>query len=351
MNPLASELLHCAKKQNRKLNEAERELHRTVFQSFPPTLQVEPTNRCDQHCQTCARSYYNPEENPPGDFPKSLLESLDLPFAMAEAVLFGGYGEPLMGKNFKPLLGMASDYGCRTELISNGSHLDDEMVEFLCGMGLDQIFLSVDAASDVEMMSLRGITLSEILGKIEMLREVGGINAPTINFNMTLNINNLEHISPLVSLATSHNVSRIIVAHQKIYSHYQADHSVFLHRDYARQIFQEAAEQARLQQVFLSLPPLDGQISCHQPMELIVIDHTGRVQGCCSSLFGGGWPRLELGHIQEDDLLSMWNAPVMQQARAASYGNGDWPSPCSQCGFRVFEHNTHLRVLDREPGS
>jgi MoaA/NifB/PqqE/SkfB family radical SAM enzyme len=350
MNPFALELLDKVKAQNRRLNKAERELKRTVLDSLPPSIQIEPTNRCDHHCLTCGRSYYDKAKNPPGDFPIELFEQLDVLFAFAESVVFGGYGEPLMGENFKELLGLASQYNCRTELITNGALLDGEMAEFLCGMGVERVLFSVDAASDVEMVRMRGISLSEVLGAIEALREIGGLNAPRVAFNVTLSINNLDHLAPLVSLAASHGVSEVIVSHQKIYSKAQAQDSVFHHAAYARQVFEEAAEQARIQRITLELPPLEGQAPCHQPLELLMIGHDGRVQGCCSAMFEGGWPKLELGALGTDDLSALWNHPLMQQARAAAFGIGEWPAPCAACAFRVFNAESHLRLLDEEQG-
>lgn len=350
MNPMTPDLYRRIKAQNRRLNEAERELKRARFASYPTMIQIEPTNRCLFTCPTCARSYYDPKLNVPGDFPEELLGKLKPAFAFAETVLLGGYGEPLIGKPFRELVGMAADYACHIEVISNGQPLDEPMITFLCGMGVDRLRLSVDAASDVEMMQMRGITLSDILTRIDLIREIGGFNAPRIAFNVTLNINNLDHLVPLVSLAATHEVDQVVVAHQKIYTEDQVPDSVFHHLDQAQQVFDEAVQQARLQQVELALPPLEGIRPCHQPLEMIMVGHDGLVQGCCSALFGGGQPRLDLGSLDTDDVHVLWNAPLMQQARTAAYEQGEWPEPCQNCGFRVYDADSHLRLMDKETG-
>lgn len=346
MNPLAVELIDKLKKQNRKHNEAERQLEKKSFDSYPLSIQVEPTNRCNKSCLTCARSYYDSELNPSGDFPEELFDYLEVPFAFAESVVFGGYGEPLMGENFDTLFALASNYKCRTEVITNGSLLDSLMAEYLCNHGINKIIFSVDAASDPEMIRLRGVSLSDILDKIELIKEVAGLKSPQIAFNVTLNINNLSHLVSLVSLAASREISEVNVVHQKIYSASQVSDSVFHHKGYAAQVFEESLEMAREQKVWLNLPPLEGEGICHMPMEMIMIDHNGQVQGCCSSLFAGGWPKLEIGNIAEHDIFDLWNHPLMQQARDAAFGNGEWPEPCAGCAFRKFDSESHLRILD-----
>lgn len=346
MNPLAAELIDKLKKQNRKLNEAERQLGKAVFDSYPLTIQIEPTNRCNKNCITCARSYYDAEQNQPGDFPEELFDYLEVPFAFAESVVFGGYGEPLMGENFDALFALAVNYSCRTELITNGSLLDEPMIEFICNHLIHKIIFSVDAASDPEMIRLRGVSLSDLLDKIELIKEIAGLNTPQIAFNVTLNINNLSHLVSLVSLAASREVTEVNVVHQKIYTAAQASDSVFHHKGYAAQVFEESLEMAREQSVWLNLPPLDGEGPCYMPLEMIMIDHKGLVQGCCSSLFSGGWPKLELGNIAEHRLLDLWNNPSMQQARLAAFGRGEWPEPCSGCAFRKFDPESHLRIQD-----
>lgn len=347
MSALATELLVKIKKQNRKLNEAERALMRVQLNSFPPAIQIEPTNRCNLQCLTCARTYYDQEENAPGDFPLELADKLDMAMAFAESVLFGGYGEPLMADNFIDLLGMASDYSCRTDLITNGSLLTKEMSQYICGMGLDRIIFSVDAASDIEMLSSRGVSLSDILNKIETLREVGGLNTPRMAFNFTLNLGNLDHLKTLVSLAATQQIAEIFVSHQKIYTQDQETDSVFQHKFHVQRVFDEVKELSREKGVLVSLPPLDGTCDCHQPLELMMIAHDGRVQGCCSALFKGGAPKLELGNLFDDDLFDLWNHPVMHQARGAAYGQGEWPEQCSQCAFRVFDLASHARFMDK----
>jgi MoaA/NifB/PqqE/SkfB family radical SAM enzyme len=346
MNPLAPKLIDRMKKQNRRLNLLERRQKITNFVSCPPVIQIEPTNRCNQSCDTCARNFYDESINPPADFPEELFEKIEPAFAFADTILFGGYGEPLMGENFDLLLGLAQEYKCRTEMITNGSLIDSETSEFLCGMGLDRVIVSIDAASDAELLRLRGISLTELMERLYLLREVGGLNAPEIAFNVTLHLDNLEQLKPLMSLAQTLEVVQVNVAHQKIYSASQAPDSVFHHLDHAEVIFAEVMKMAREQQIDLQLPPLEGTRDCVQPQQLMMVASDGRVQGCCSALFQGPGPKIALGSLWKDDLLALWNHPILQQARAAAYGDGDWPAPCEQCAFRVAELESHLRFLD-----
>jgi MoaA/NifB/PqqE/SkfB family radical SAM enzyme len=334
-----------AKRINRRLNWAERELAMTRLNSFPPMIQIEPTNRCAMNCPTCARGYYDRDANSPMDFDEAWIERLSPAFETAETVLFGGYGEPLLGKAFNPLLESAKRHLCRTELITSGSALDEPAACFLIQQGHDAIWFSVDAASDELMTKRRGITLTTIEKKIEMLRGLGGREV-ALGYNLTLSAENLEQLPALAERAGKMGVAEIRVAHQKIYTSDQRDQSVLANSDRAETVFEQARTAAASSGVSLMLPPLSGVHACHQPFELLMISADGRVQGCCSALFIGGQPKLELGRILDDELLDLWNHPLMIQARAAAFGQGDPPEPCSDCAFRIFEERTHLRLID-----
>lgn len=335
------------KNQNRALLCAEREAGETRLKSAPPMIQIEPTNRCDATCPTCARNYYDPQKNLPGDFDKALLGALAPALTFADTVLFGGYGEPLLGQTFADLFAFVKQHHCRTELITSGRHLDDKNIAMLTAKRLDRLIFSVDGADDKTMIARRCVSLSEILDKVKAVKNAGSNHLPEIAFNFTLSASNLGHLVPLLSIAAEAGVSAIHVAHQMIYTVDQQNDSALSDPQKTSAVFDEAILIANKSGVELTLPALFGQTPCRQPFELMMVDHTGAVQGCCSACFGGGQPKLLLGRIPEDALLALWNHPLMMQARAAAYGKGQWPKPCMGCGFLSPTPKAHQRIFHK----
>ncbi len=60
---------------------------------------------------------------------------------------FWGLGEPLLHPDIVEMVALAEELGARTELITNGLLLDQEMAEGLVQAGLDTLVISVDGAS------------------------------------------------------------------------------------------------------------------------------------------------------------------------------------------------------------
>ena len=345
MNQLPDELITRIKRQNSHLNAMERSLSRALLHSYPLMLQVEPTNRCNAACPTCARNYYDKQANPPGDLPLDLIPYLEQAMVFAETVLFGGYGEPLMGKNFYALVEQARRMLCRIEVITNGRQVDEETARFFAETGVGRVTFSVDSGTDEGMKKARGITLTEILDRVALLLAPDK-HQPLVSFNMTLHRRNLDELPALVEIAAKHRVNDLFVAHQKIYTRDQSDHSVLDDPDHARNVFDLAKQKAGEFGVNLLLPPLSGTVPCMQPFEMMMVDHSGRVQGCCSALFVGGEPKLSLGRIPDQKLLDLWNHRLMVSARQCALDGTSCPEPCMACGFRVTEKHAHLRLLD-----
>jgi len=332
---------------NLALLQAERDLRRTTLISRPAELQIEATNRCARRCPTCARNYYDKNANPPGDLSPALLDRIAPLFPTAERVLIGGYGEPLLADITPTIVAQAHAAGCRTELITGGGDLDETRAARLADAGLDDLTLSVDGASDETMRQRRGVTLTEVLANLDRLRQ----RRPEVRvqFNVTLQVDNLVELPEIVTLAGVQDVGRVVVAHQKIYTYSQQDSSALRLPEYARRIFGETELLAAEIGLELSLPPLRGKLPCLQPYRLLAIRHDGLVQGCCSTLFESHLPRVVLGRLPQDELLDLWNAPAMIGARAWIQGLGPADHFCSQCAFRVFTVEAHRRILDRPP--
>ena len=110
-------------------------------------LYIEPTSRCNLRCAMCFRNSWI--DDVAGDMSERVFDQImeHLP-ASVETVFFGGMGEPLAHPRTPEMMRAASAAGRRTELLSNGSLLNEETASALLDAGLDMLWLSVDALEE-----------------------------------------------------------------------------------------------------------------------------------------------------------------------------------------------------------
>lgn len=89
-------------------------------------LYVEPTSRCNLRCAMCFRNSWIGEST--GDMDEGTFQAVleSMPDSV-ETVFFGGMGEPLAHPRIVEMVRQASANGVKTELLSNGSLLDEAM--------------------------------------------------------------------------------------------------------------------------------------------------------------------------------------------------------------------------------
>ena len=124
-------------------------------------LYIEPTTKCNLNCKMCFRHTWFEESF--GDM--SMEEYRHVLATMpktVETVFFGGMGEPLFHKNILEMVALAAATGAEVELLTNGTLLDDDMVEGLIEAGLSKLWISID---DLETDS--SINASTVRGEAE----------------------------------------------------------------------------------------------------------------------------------------------------------------------------------------
>lgn len=122
------------------------------------------------------------------------------------AVFFGGFGEPFAHPDLLAMLTAAKIAGCRVELITNGTMLDDEVRHALVRIGLDRLWVSIDGATPLadptrasilrmlaanaccvcEMAVALGVGESNVSNHLARLRHAGLVRASRNEANLRL---------------------------------------------------------------------------------------------------------------------------------------------------------------------
>jgi len=124
---------------------------------FPLIIDLELSNRCNLDCIMCTRL---PQKLHMGDMAEALWSKvLDEALEVPERIFrLHGIGEPLLSPSFRTVVERIKGHHHHhsIDLITNGHFLDRNMARFLLRQGVDQITVSVAAASEQGYERVRG---------------------------------------------------------------------------------------------------------------------------------------------------------------------------------------------------
>src|SRR5260370_5210824 len=120
----------------------------------PVCLYLETTNRCNLLCTTCPRTYE--ELEPPADMSWELFTSIVDQVPNIERAVLHGVGEPMLVKNLPKMVRYLKDRGAYVLFNTNGTVLNEKNGRALIEAGLDELRVSLDAASAKSYRAIRG---------------------------------------------------------------------------------------------------------------------------------------------------------------------------------------------------
>lgn len=130
-------------------------------------LYIEPTNACNLDCSTCFRQGWDESLGRMSEATfGAILEGLPA-LDPIPTVYFGGIGEPLAHRQIVTWVAKAHALGARTELITNGTLLDERTAAGLIDAGLDLLWVSIDGARPESYADVRlGAELTQVIANI-----------------------------------------------------------------------------------------------------------------------------------------------------------------------------------------
>lgn len=141
------------------------QLHRPV--THLAKLYIEPTNACNLDCATCFRHGW---DEPVGRMSDAAFDAILAGLAAFDplpTVYFGGIGEPLAHRRTVAWVAQAHALGARTELITNGTLLNEHVARGLIDAGLDLLWVSIDGARPESYADVRlGAELAQVIANV-----------------------------------------------------------------------------------------------------------------------------------------------------------------------------------------
>jgi AbrB family looped-hinge helix DNA binding protein len=184
-------------------------------------LYIEPTSRCNLTCRTCIRNSW---AEPLGDMSDEVFGRIEKQlgdFPHLRSVMFGGFGEPTVHPSLLNMIAAIRRHGVKAELTTNGTRLDEALVEGLFAAGLDRLWVSIDGANTENFDGIRrGAGLRGVLDGLGRVQERNEKTDRPIGIGLSFVVlrRNVADLAAMDELARSVGADTILVSNVLPYS-------------------------------------------------------------------------------------------------------------------------------------
>jgi PqqA peptide cyclase len=302
----------------------------------PLSVLCELTYRCNLQCPYC----YNPlalreyrDELSTEEWCAALGDAADLGVVQAH---FSG-GEPTLRRDLARLVDAASRVGLYTNLITQGTFLDDARLDELVGSGLDHVQISIQAP-DAELADrIAGTAAHE--KKLDALRRVLERDV-ALTLNCVLHRDNHDTIDDVIAFAERLGITRLELANVQFYGWAYRNRAVLMPTLkqvlHAESVVAAARERLRgKMEIVYVLPDYFGEFPkpCMNGWgsEFMTVTPNGYVLPCPAA---AAITSLSFENVRRRSLRDIWtNSESFQRYR----GTGWMPEPCRSCARRELD--------------
>lgn len=302
----------------------------------PNSLLCELTYRCNLQCPYC----YNPLDL------QSYRDELSaetwqrvLGEAAAMGVLQVGFsgGEPTLRPELPELVASASRAGLYTNLITQGTFLDDAKLDALLAAGLDHIQISIQAPREALADEIAG---AHVHAKKEEAIDRVRDRDVALTLNCVLHRANHDQIGEVIAFAERHGITKLELANVQFYGWAYRNRAGLLPTrrqvEHALDVVSEArARLAGRMQIVYVLPDYFGgrPKPCMNGwgQAFLTVTPDGRVLPCPAA---AGIRTLQFERVQDRPLAEIWES---SPAFVAYRGTAWMPEPCRSCDRREID--------------
>jgi MoaA/NifB/PqqE/SkfB family radical SAM enzyme len=333
---------------------------RTPFvQELPTQLYIEVTNLCNSLCASCPLTYnhFLPYEARHhlswADFHRIVDQ-----FPCLERAVLHGIGEPLLNKNLPRFVAYLKERGAQVLFNTNAILLDQKHGDALVSAGLDELRVSLDAATPDLYARLRGVDrLPRVIRNLEaFIQRHGGRASPQVSLWWVTLRENLAQLPDFLRLAARIGVSEVYLQRLVYFgggeaisekATMKADQSLFAALEQQRVLIREceglAGELGLTFRASGLTTPSESVVAkgshpwqgCLRPWILMYITANGTALPCCISPFAiQDYSQIILGNVLRSSAAAVWNSASYQKLRLAVLSDAPAPWPCQFCGVK-----------------
>jgi PqqA peptide cyclase len=304
--------------------------------SRPLSILCELTYRCNLQCPYC----YNPldlrryaDELSTDVWRRVLSEAADLGAVQAH---FSG-GEPTLRQDLCDLVAAARACGLYTNLITQGTFLDEALLDGLLGAGLDHVQISIQAPQADLADRIAGASVHE--RKVDALQRVAARNV-ALTINCVLHRLNHDTIEETIALAERLGVARLELANAQFYGWAYRNRSTLMPTQeqvrHGEAIVAAARQRLRgRMEIIYVLPDYFGEFPkpCMNGWgsTFLTVAPNGDALPCPAA---AAITRLEFENVRDRPLGEIWK----NSEAFVRYRGTDWmPEPCRSCERREID--------------
>ncbi|MCX7995430.1 MAG: radical SAM protein [candidate division WOR-3 bacterium] len=294
---------------------------------YPVLSEIAVTYRCNLNCEFCYVGHKNYPELNTSDLKKVIFKIYNE--AKVPSVSFTG-GEPLLRKDIISLVGYAHRIGLWTNLITNGTLLEKNVIKSLKKAGLNSVQVSLEGPNTDIHDKITGV-LGSFAKTISGIKDLIEEDIP-VHTNTTVSRNNIDYLEEMVFLIKSLGLKRFSM--NLVIPCGTAENRKDLWISYSeigKHILKvkHLAEKEKIKFLWYSPVPMClfnpiahglGNKSCAAITGLLSIDPMGNVLPCSS------W-REPVGSLLKKSFREIWNSPMLSYFKHADYA----PQECHQC--------------------
>jgi len=322
----------------------------------PVCLYLETTNRCNLLCTTCPRTYE--ELEPPADMSWGLFTNIVDQIPNIQRAVLHGVGEPMLVRNLPAMVRYLKDRGAYVLFNTNGTVLTERKGRALINAGLDELRVSLDAATAKSFVAVRGKDyFKRILRNVRQFRDLQereGHQLPRVSAWLTGLKETIAELPAFVKVAAEAGVKEVYLQRlvffendaiglarpdQALYEQMTEEQAVYLNEAaaLAKYYGMTFSASGAASEPGMSLKR-EGDAShwrlCRRPWTVMYITANGRALPCCIAPFSQrGYENYTLGDATQQALREIWNGPAYRAFRAGLLSDRP-PQTCANCGLR-----------------
>lgn len=284
---------------------------------FPRLIDVELTNLCNFRCLMCPTGTFS-QQRDKGFLDEALFTRLlDEVAPHGTALRFIRFGEPTLHPRFLDFIRAARGRGLLTHVNTNGSKLDDAMIDALCDLPLDSLkfsFQGVDRKSYAEMRNTDFFDgLIDTITRFARIR--GDRERPYL------------HVSTSITYETPEQVAAFQTRLAPLIDKVSVGHTVLDHLDMntirLRPAEIEALTWLKTRQSLVREHP-----ECPEVYDKLSLNWDGTVSACCADSDN----KMIVGDFRHQSLAEIWRSETLERYRSVLAAHGHDLLPlCRTC--------------------
>lgn len=274
---------------------------------FPEVVMIEPTNSCTLKCIMC--DVQKNRKSPNYFLTLEQFESIIGQLPRVRELLFCGIGEPLLNRQVFDMVKSGRARGIPfINFVTNGELLDADIFKRLSDCGIDQLQVSVPAATEEAFSKIRDNPKISLQGLKDKLRAVmlvrdKHVRRPKVIINAVINNHNADELGQILDLCSE--VKADGACFIQLTTMLGKNEPLNISRSGVSRIFKSIKKSGRDKGLEVMFLTGNDYGRCYQMWDYIMIHSDGSVSPC-----NGIMPteNLGLGNVFHSRVADIWNS-------------------------------------------